>query len=172
MGMKILRQAALSIEQTNQFTLADAVRLRLVLRFRPAGIAGPDPAISLVGVFAAVRARKLELALEQGPVFSLDAFHLLRRYHALRDEVLAVDFVDRRMRADRVVEPRLGEGGLVPLVVTMPAIADQVDDGVALERGAIVERNRGGARHGLGIVAVHVQNRDLQRFGDVGRVAG
>jgi hypothetical protein len=72
--------------------------------------------------------------------------------------------------ADAGVHERLGEARLVALVVAEAAIAPHVDDDVALEGLAIVDRHLAGEGHRFGIVAVDVEDRRLDRLGDVRRV--
>ena len=69
-----------------------------------------------------------------------------------------------------LVHQRLGEARLVALVVAVAAVADEVDDDVALERLAVL----GGQPHhvdaGLRVVAVHVEDGDVQHLRDGGAV--
>ena len=75
------------------------------------------------------------------------------------------------MRGNLAVEEGLGEGGLVGLVVAVAAVAHHVDHDVALELLAEFERQLGHIADGLGVVAIHVEDRRLDHFGDVGAVA-
>ena len=72
--------------------------------------------------------------------------------------------------ADPAVEPRLGEGGLVSLVVAATAVAVHVDHHVAAELRAKVECDIDHLRDRFGLLAVDVQDRNLEHLGDVGRV--
>jgi hypothetical protein len=108
----------------------------------------------------------------------------LQRVHALGEELLGVAGLDaaarlqrarpalahRRLLGDLPVHDRLGERGLVALVVAVAAIADQVDQHVAVEPRAIAEREprRGEAR--LGVVGVHVHDRNLEPAREPARV--
>jgi hypothetical protein len=86
-------------------------------------------------------------------------------------EALGIELPQRRMGVDPAVEPRLGDGRVVHLAVAVPAVADQVDHHIAVEGVTVVDRQGGGARHGLGDLAVDVEDRDRQALGDVGREA-
>jgi hypothetical protein len=76
----------------------------------------------------------------------------------------------RALAVDDVVHQRLGHRRVVALVVPAPAVADQVDDDVLLERLAVVDRQPGHPDDGLGVVAVHVEDRRVDHPGHVGRV--
>ena len=65
---------------------------------------------------------------------------------------------------------RLRERGLVGFVVAVAPVADEVDDDVLGERAPELERELHDAHRGLGIVAVHVEDRRLHHLGDVGGV--
>ncbi len=70
-----------------------------------------------------------------------------------------------------LVHQRLRERRLVALVVAVAAVADHVDDDVAAERLAEVERQLGDVDARLGVLAVDVEDRHLDHLGDVGAVA-
>ena len=95
---------------------------------------------------------------------------LLQRDVAAADQRLGVQLPDRALAVDDVVHQRLGHRRVVALVVPAAAVADQVDDDVLLERLPVVD---GQPRHpdaGLGVVAVHVEDRRADHPRDVGRV--
>ena len=56
--------------------------------------------------------------------------------------------------------------------MTATAVAHHVDDDVLVEGVAVLEGQVCAADDGLGVVCVHVQDRDLQALGEVGRVSG
>ena len=74
------------------------------------------------------------------------------------------------MLADRLVHQRLGERGLVALVVPEATVAEHVDDDRALELLPKLGGDFGRVHHRLGIVAVDVENRRLDHLGDIGRI--
>jgi hypothetical protein len=90
--------------------------------------------------------------------------------HALFAEPLAVDRSQRRVRLDLPVEDRLRERRVVPFVVAVPPVADQVDDHVLLEALPELDRQPRRVDAGLGIVRVHVEDRRLDHLGHVARV--
>ena len=71
---------------------------------------------------------------------------------------------------DLLVHHRLGEHRLVAFVVTVPAIAEHVDHDRLVEFLPELDRNLGREHHGLGIVAVHVEDRRVDHLGHVGRI--
>ena len=74
------------------------------------------------------------------------------------------------MRGDRLIHHRLREGGIVELVVTVLAVADEVDEDVLLELLPEADGEAGGLHRGLRVVAVHVEDRRLDDLGHVARV--
>ncbi len=74
------------------------------------------------------------------------------------------------MALDRRVHQRLGEHGLVALVVPEPAVAEHVDDHVAVEPLAKLGGDAGGVDDRLGVVAVDVEDRRLDHQREVGRI--
>ena len=89
---------------------------------------------------------------------------------ALALERVGVDLRHRVVAADLLVHHGLGGRGLVGLVVAVAAVADQVDDDVLLEGHAVVDRQLGDVGHGLGIVAVDVEDGRLHHLAHVGAV--
>ena len=108
----------------------------------------------------------LELAL----VVAQRLLGLLDRDVAAADQRLGVDLAHRALVLDQRVHQRLGHRRVVALVVAAPAVADQVDDDVLAERLAVLERQLGDPDAGLGVVAVHVEDRRLDHPRHVGAV--
>jgi hypothetical protein len=113
-----------------------------------------------------------EVLFEGVGILGLDGLGLGLGDGAFGDELAGEDGGDRRVGGDLFVEERLGEGGLVGLVVAVLAVAVHVDDDVALELDAELEGEAGEVADGLGVVAVHVEDRGLDHLGDIGAVAG
>ena len=88
----------------------------------------------------------------------------------VRRVVRQVRHPDGRLGGDGPVHDRLRVRRLVALVVSQLAVAPQLDDRVAVEALAEVDRQIDHLRHRLGILAVDVEDRDLQHARDVGRV--
>ena len=65
---------------------------------------------------------------------------------------------------------RLREGGLVAFVVSVAAVAIEIDDDVACEFLAVIEGDLRDSGHGERILRVDVENRRIDHFGHVGRV--
>ena len=74
------------------------------------------------------------------------------------------------MLADAGIHQRLGEGRLVGLVMAVAPVAEHVDDDRLAETLAVLDGDLGDMHHGLGIVAVHVEDRRVDHLGDVGGV--
>jgi hypothetical protein len=89
---------------------------------------------------------------------------------AVGDQPLGVELARRLVFFDLLVKQRRGEAGLVGLVVPVAAVAPQVDDHVHLEPLTKIDRETGRVHDRFGVVAVHVEDRRLDRFRDVGRV--
>ena len=62
---------------------------------------------------------------------------------------------------------RLRVGGLVLFVVTEPPVTDEVDHDVVAELGAICESEPDRRERRLGIVGVHVDDRDVEALREV-----
>ncbi|KAI3492962.1 hypothetical protein L1887_42337 [Cichorium endivia] len=91
---------------------------------------------------------------------------------ALLDEAGGVLCEGGVLLCDGGVHAWLGEGGLVGLVVTVSAVADEVDDDVLLEGGAPVCGELGDEGDGLDVVAVDVEDGGVDGFGNVRGVGG
>jgi hypothetical protein len=76
------------------------------------------------------------------------------------------------MVLDLLVHERLGEVRLIPLVVPMAAVAEDLQHHVAAEGLAPVEGEAGGVHHRFRVVAVDVKDRHHQHLGDIGGVEG
>ena len=102
----------------------------------------------------------------------LEFLQLVPAQHLLPDQALRADRARAWMRFDLLVQDGLREGGIVALVVPMPAVADEVDDDVLLETLPEGDRELGRVHAGLGIVGVHVEDGRLNDLGHVTRVFG
>ena len=74
------------------------------------------------------------------------------------------------MLADAGIHQGLGEGRLVGLVMAVAPVAEHVDHHRLAEMLAVLDGDLGDMHHGLGIVAVHVEDRRVDHLGDVGGV--
>ena len=89
---------------------------------------------------------------------------------ALGDQAVGVELAGAGVLLDGAVHQRLGHHRLVLLVVAELAEADDVDHHVLLELLAELDRQRGDQGHGLGVVAIDVEDRRLDHLEDVGAV--
>ena len=95
---------------------------------------------------------------------------LLRRQKTLFDEALGVDFARRDVALDLLVHHRLGEHGLVALIVTEAPVAEHVDDDILVELLPVLGRHLGGIGHRFGVIAIDVEDRGLDHQRHIGRV--
>ena len=111
--------------------------------------------------------RVLQLRLHLGG----QLVRLLLRDDAALDELRGVLLADGRVLGDRGREQRLRVRGLVLLVVSVPAVADEVDDDVVAEAAAICECEPDRRDRRLRVVGVDVDDRDVEALREVARVA-
>ncbi len=100
-------------------------------------------------------------------------YHLLGLGFAERpfiDQAPSVDLARRRVAGDGAIHDRLRERRLVRLVVTMPPITEHVDDDILLEAVTELGGESRDMHDRLGIVAVHMKNRRLDNFCDIGGI--
>ena len=87
-------------------------------------------------------------------------------------ELCRVLLTDGWSLLDPFVHHRLRVGRLVGLVVTVAAIAHQIDHDVAMEFVAVHHREPHSRETRLRIVGVHVHDRRIEAFGEIARVVG
>ena len=100
----------------------------------------------------------------------MERLGLLLGEQALLDQAAGVDGAHRLVLADGPIEQRLGERRLVGFVVAQPPIAVEIDEHVAREAPPEVHRQLHRAIHGVGVVAVDVEDGRVDHLGDVGGV--
>ena len=88
--------------------------------------------------------------------------HFIGRDEAFADQALRVDGCDGRMLFDLPIKDGLRVAGIVGLVMAMTAIADQIDDNIALELLAVIVGDLSHANPGFGVVGVDVKDGRLQ----------
>ena len=128
--------------------------------------AGPPP-LQPVRLVRFVLRRRLERLLQLLAHLGRHAIHLPGGQHPLADQLLGVDLSRRRLPGDGPVHDRLGERGLVRLVVPEPSIAEHVDDDIALELLAEFGGDAGDVHRRFRIVAIDMEDRRLNHLGDV-----
>ena len=89
---------------------------------------------------------------------------------AASHERLGVQAAHRPLRLDEVRHQWLGHRGVVTLVVSAAAIHDQVDHDIPVEPLAVGEGDLGDSDHGLGVIAIDVEDGRLDRLCDIRRV--
>ena len=97
-------------------------------------------------------------------------FGFFRRYHAFAGQTFCIQPAHARMFGNALIHHRLGEHGVVALVVAKLAVAHQVNHGIFAEFFAVFHRQLHHVAHRFRVVAVHVENRRFHHFGDVGAV--
>ena len=98
------------------------------------------------------------------------SFGFFRRYHAFAGQALCIQPAHARMFGNAFVHHRLGEHGVVALVVAELTVAHQVNHHVFAEFFAVFHRQLHHITHRFRVVAVNVENRRFHHFGDVGTV--
>jgi len=86
------------------------------------------------------------------------------------DKLVDVLFKGRLLLVDALVHQRLGEGGLVGLIVTLLTVANDVNDNILLELGTPVGSELADKVDGLDIVTVDVEDGGVNGLGNVGTV--
>ena len=124
-----------------------------------------------VGLVGLVALGGLERVLQPLPAVLGHTFHFVRGEQALLDQPLAVHGGDGGMVGDRLVHHRLGERGLVGFVVSEAAVGPDIENHILPEGVAELGRDARDVDHGFHVVAVDVEDRRLNRFRDLGRVA-
>ena len=76
------------------------------------------------------------------------------------------------MCTDVLIHPWLRCGGFVRLIVAVAAIADQVDDDIALKFLPIIKRNLRAKDHRFWVITIDVQDRRVNHFGNIGAIEG
>ena len=108
--------------------------------------------------------RGLERLLQLLANLGRDRVDIFLRQRLLADQLVGVNLASRRLSGDRLVHDRLGKRGLVRLVVAEAAIAEHVDDDVALELLPELGGDAGDVHHRFGVVAIDVEDRRLDHL--------
>ena len=132
------------------------------------GKADVGPAsVEPVGLVGPVAVGGDELLVEMGAEPRLHRLDVLLGDHAFFDQPLGVDFHGTRVRSDGAVHERLGESRLVRFVVAVLAVAKHVDHDRLLELLPELRGDLGDVHHGLGVVAVDVEDGRFDHLGHV-----
>ena len=126
------------------------------------------------GVFVADHAQRwmtlLTTFIQRLPILLNHLLRFSSGDHSRTHQLLGVQTTHRRMCTDRLVHQRLRRRRLVSLVVTQPAIADQINDEILVELLSVTQRQPTGEQHRLRIITIDVQNRRLDHLGYVAAV--
>lgn len=90
----------------------------------------------------------------------------------LIDQALSVQLQGGCLLCHGGIHLRLSEHGLICLVVAVLSVADNIDDNVLAELGSPVGGKLRDKVDSLGIVAIHVEDRSIDSFCDIGGVGG
>ncbi len=142
---------------------ADVVVLLAAVEVRPAAV---EP-VGLVGLVIATGLEFLRQALLKGGLHVLD---LALGDQAVLDEPLGIKRQRGLLPLDLLVHHRVREHGLVALVMSEPAVAENVEHNVLGELLAELDGDAGGVDDGLRVVAVDMKDRGLDDQGVVGGV--
>ena len=110
--------------------------------------------------------------LERGHALAHHLVGALLRNLSRSHQGTGVLLANRRMRADDLVQRRLRERRLVAFVVTVAAIAHQVDQVVELEALPVCDRQPGRLDAGDRIIGIHVGDRNLEATRQAAGVTG
>ena len=110
---------------------------------------------TFIECLSVIRHHSLALCLADGP-FS--------------NQLFGVALTRRRQGMDDPVHRRLGDRGLIRLVVAQAAVAEDIDDDIFVKMHAITVRQLDREYHGFRVVAIDVQYRCLHHFRDLGAV--
>ena len=90
---------------------------------------------------------------------------------ATADQILCVQGAGRGQSVDVLVHLRLGHRGIISLIVTAAAVANQVNDNVAAKALTVLECQACGTNHSVRVISVDVEDRSLSHTRNVGGVS-
>ena len=100
----------------------------------------------------------------------IDRLRFVGLDRAFSDELFGVDDLYRLLRLNFAVLNGLRECGFVPFVVAVLAVANHVDDDIALELLPVLQRELRQVDRRLGVFPVHMEDRRLDELGQVGAI--
>ena len=142
---------------------AALIILALLVEVRPAPV---QP----VGLVRLVVLARLELFVEVGLESGLHILDLALGDQAILHQTVGVELQRRLVSLDLFIHEGVGEHRFIPLVVAETAVAEDVDHHVLVELLPELGRHLGGVNHGLGIVAVHMEDRRFHHQRDIRRI--
>ena len=120
--------------------------------------------VDLLGLVVAVLQRGFELAFQ--------LLYNIGPDHTFLLEFLSIQGSGIRVFGDGLIEQRLCETGLISFVVTVFAVAEQIDEHIPVVALSVFGRKEHGVDHRFHIVSIHMQNRCKHHFGDVRAIGG
>ena len=146
-----------------------------IVRSFAAGDAHARPApVQPVGLVGLVSEARLELGVKARAPVGAHLVDFALGDDAFADQLFGIDLQRRLVRADLLVHQRLGEAGLIALVMAVTTVAEHVDDYGLVEPLTELDRDLGGIDHRLGIIAINMDDRrldHLRHIGGIGRGA-
>ncbi len=149
-------------------------------RGRDAGLAGDifrafafearPLAVQPVGLVRLVVLADLEFLGEMGLEGGLHVLDLALGDQPVPDQPVGVDLQGGLVTLDVGIHGRVGEHGLIALVMAEPAIAEDVQHHVLVKLLTEFGGDPGRVDDGLGIIAVDVEDRRLDHQRDIGRI--
>ncbi len=98
------------------------------------------------------------------------AFNLFLSCNALSDKFFGVNLHRCRMLGNCAVHQWLGKGWLIPFIMTVPPVAEHINDHIDLELLAEFSCNLCHMTNRFRIITVHVENRGLYHFTHIRRI--
>ena len=168
--MKSLWDSRKSIDNRAQSFLADRGRLRFGTVFRLKN-RGRFLELSLLARFLFFqRFNVFECHLQPELKLGLERSGVVLSKHTAIEQLPFIDLGDRWPLIDPGVKIRLGEARFIYFLVAVFAVAIHVDDKVASEFLAKIERHFSDKLERERVFTIHVKNGDLDHLGDIGGV--
>ena len=127
---------------------------------------GPTRLVRFVGTGRS-RMNPSERFLQRVVSLGLNPLRLFSRDAAGIDQLLKIEGLNGFLLANLSVEPRLCERRLVALVMSVPAITNEINYDVVAEALAISHRQLRHVDDRFRVITVHMKDRDLDHLGDV-----
>ncbi len=120
----------------------------------------------LIADHAEMRLVACRAFIHAGTIFIDHVVDRIGIQHLFRDQLVGVQLASGFVLLDDPVHGRLGCRRFVRLVMTMPAIADQVDHHVLVEQHAVFQRQSRRINDGFRIIAIDMNDRRFQHLGN------
>ncbi|KFB73717.1 MAG: hypothetical protein AW09_001029 [Candidatus Accumulibacter phosphatis] len=110
--------------------------------------------------------------IEVSTVIGDDLVRTLGVQYTFGNQLVCVELARAGMLLDLLVHQRLRDHGLILLVVTELAIADDVDHDILLEGLAVFDCQAGNQRHRFRVIPIDMEDGRFGHLEDVGAVQG